>query len=229
MLPLSDGIPARRFPDRQCVPDRRQLRRVDLLRAAAAQTWRSTTPRSTRARSTTPATGQRRGASAGSLPCFCMVAGITSWATCCSWRSSERTSRAPAVPSSPCWAPTSCSTRVADPDVDLPDLPRPDPGVDLPRAVVLVPAHRSELRAVQRLGEPGRRGVLRPRRRVHLRPAGSTAPRPGGTGGTRGATAFHGVGRGTPSPATGEARRPWRRCASGVGSGIVNLVTTYQQ
>ena len=32
-----------------------------------------------------------------------------------------------------------------------------------------------------------------------------------------------------PLAATGEARRPWRRCASGVGSGIVNLVTTYQQ
>ena len=29
----------------------------------------------------------------------------------------------------------------------------PDPGLDLPRAVVLVPAHRGELRAVQRLGE----------------------------------------------------------------------------
>ena len=51
---------------------------------------------------------------------------------------------------------------------------------------------------VQRLGERGRRGVLRPCRRVHLRPAGSTAPGPGGTGSTRGATAFHGVGRGTP-------------------------------
>jgi membrane associated rhomboid family serine protease len=44
-------------------------------------------------------------------------------------------------------------------------------------------------------------------------PAGSTAPRPGGTGSTRGATAFHGVGRRTLA-ATGEARRPWRRCAS---------------
>jgi hypothetical protein len=31
----------------------------------------------------------------------------------------------------------------------------------------------------------GGRRVLRPRRRVHLRPAGSTAPRPGGTGGGR--------------------------------------------
>jgi hypothetical protein len=72
----------------------------------------------------------------------------------------------------------------------------PNPGLDLPRAVVLVPAHRSELRAVQRLGERGRRGVLRPRRRVHLRPASSTAPRPGGTGSIRGATAFHGVGTG---------------------------------
>ena len=33
------------------------------------------------------------------------------------------------------------------------------------------------------------------------------------TGSTRGATAFHGVGAG-PLAATGEARRPWRRCAS---------------
>jgi hypothetical protein len=69
-----------------------------------------------------------------------------------------------------------------------------------PRAVVLVPAHRVELRAVQRLGERGRRGVLRSRRRVHLRPAGGTAPRPGGTGSTGGATAFHGVGPRDPSP-----------------------------
>jgi hypothetical protein len=60
----------------------------------------------------------------------------------------------------------------------------------------------------------GRRGVLRPRRRVHLRPAGSTAPRPGGTGSTRGAMALHGLA--PPNPllaATGEAGRRWRRCA----------------
>ena len=42
---------------------------------------------------------------------------------------------------------------LADPHVHLPGLPGPDPGLDLPRAVVLVPAHRGELRAVQRLGE----------------------------------------------------------------------------
>jgi hypothetical protein len=85
----------------------------------------------------------------------------------------------------------------------------------LPRAVVLVPAHRGELRAIQRLGERGRRGVLRPRRRIHLRPAGSTAPRPGGTGSTRGAMAIHGIApRNPPLAATGEARRPSRRCAS---------------
>ena len=35
---------------------------------------------------------------------------------------------------------------------------------------------------------------------VRLRPAGSTAPRPGGTGSTRGATAFHGVGAGPLAP-----------------------------
>jgi glyoxylase-like metal-dependent hydrolase (beta-lactamase superfamily II) len=63
---------------------------------------------------------------------------------------------------------------------------------------------------------------------VRLRPAGSTVPRPGGTGSTRGAAAFHGVGAGPPRPNC-EARRPWRTYASGVGSGIVNLVTAYQQ
>ena len=66
--------------------------------------------------------------------------------------------------------------RLASPHVDLPDLPGPDPGLDLPGRVVLVPAHRGGLRAVQRLGQRGPRGVLRPRRRVHLRPADSTNP-----------------------------------------------------
>ena len=54
-----------------------------------------------------------------------------------------------------------------------------------------------------------------PRRRVHLRPAGSTAPCPGGTDSTRGAMALHGVAPRNPLlAATGEAGRPWRRCAS---------------
>src|SRR5580704_13675555 len=35
-----------------------------------------------------------------------------------------------------------------------------------------------------------------------------------GPGSTRGATALHGVGPRDPLAATGEARRPWRRCAS---------------
>jgi len=61
----------------------------------------------------------------------------------------------------------------------------------------------------------GRRGVFRPRRRVHRRPAGSTIPGPGGTGSTRGATALHGVAPRDPRlAATGEARRPSRRCES---------------
>ena len=42
-------------------------------------------------------------------------------------------------------------------------------------------------------GERRRRRVLRPRRRVHLRPAGSTAPGPGGTGRAPGAMALHGI------------------------------------
>ena len=94
MLPLSDGIPARRFP----------IVNVLLIVANSpcssstscrSSTRRSTTPRSTRAASTAPAGHRGRGASAGSPPCSCTAAGITSWATCCSWRSSERTSRTP--------------------------------------------------------------------------------------------------------------------------------------
>jgi hypothetical protein len=53
----------------------------------------------------------------------------------------------------PCAVDNACHG--PEPWVDLPDLPGPDPGLDLPRAVVLVPAHRGELRAVQRLGERG--------------------------------------------------------------------------
>ena len=55
------------------------------------------------------------------------------------------------------------------PHLDLPRLPGQDPGLDLPRAVVPLPAHRGELRAVQRLGERRRHRLLRPRRRVPVR------------------------------------------------------------
>ena len=71
-------------------------------------------------------------------------------------------------------------------------------------AVVLVPAHRGELRAVQRLGERGRRRVLRARRRVRLRPAGDVAPGPGGTSRTPGARALHCVAPRDPSLAAPE-------------------------
>ena len=56
---------------------------------------------------------------------------------------------------------------------------------------------------------PVLRGVLRPRRRVHLRPAGGTAPCQGGTGSTQGAMAINGVAsRGSSSqPAKPDARR----------------------
>ena len=50
------------------------------------------------------------------------------------------------------------------------------PRLDLPRAVVPVPAHRGQLRAVQRLGQRRRGRVLRPRRRVPLRPGCYLAP-----------------------------------------------------
>ena len=53
--------------------------------------------------------------------------------------------------------------------LDLPHLPGQDPGLDLPRALVPLPAHRGELRAVQRLGERRRHRLLRPRRRVPVR------------------------------------------------------------
>jgi hypothetical protein len=42
---------------------------------------------------------------------------------------------------------------LAGPHVHPPSLPGQDPGLDLPRSLVLVLAHRGELRAVQRQGE----------------------------------------------------------------------------
>src|SRR5271157_5420520 len=45
--------------------------------------------------------------------------------------------------------------QLAGPHMDLPDLAGKDPGLDLPRSVVLLPADRGELRVVQRLGERG--------------------------------------------------------------------------
>ncbi len=50
--------------------------------------------------------GQGRGGRAGSPPCSCTAAGTTSWATCCSWRSSART---PGAPSGRCCSPASPS------------------------------------------------------------------------------------------------------------------------
>src|SRR6201996_8459267 len=53
------------------------------------------------------ATAPCPGDSAGSPPCSCTAAGTTSWATCCSWPSSARTSRTPSDRSG-----TSCSTSI---------------------------------------------------------------------------------------------------------------------
>jgi hypothetical protein len=64
---------------------------------------------------------------------------------------------------------------------------------------------------------------------VRLRPAGSTAPCPGGTDSTRGAMALHGIAPRdppSPQPAKPDARAEMR---IGVGSGIVSLVIDYQQ
>ena len=71
---------------------------------------------------------------------------------------------------------------------DLPRLPGQHPGLDLPRALVLVPADRGELRAVQHLGQRRRRRLLRPRRRVRLRLGRGASPHRGGTNRPPGAT-----------------------------------------
>ena len=117
---------------------------------------------------------------------------------------------------------------LADPDVDLPDLPGPDPGLGLPRSVVLVPAHRGELRAVQRIGERGRRRVLRARRRVRLRPAGDVAPGPGRTSRTPGARALHCVAPRDPSLATPETQDPEAEMRIGLVTGRIKIVISYQ-
>jgi hypothetical protein len=75
---------------------------------------------------------------------------------------------------------------------------------------------------------PVLRGVLRPRRRVHLRPAGGTAPCPGGTGSTQGAMAINGVASRDPRR-NQRNRTPVADMRAGAGSGIVSLVINYQQ
>ena len=95
-------------------------------------------------------------------------------------------------------------------------------------AVVLVPAHRGELRAVQRLGERGRRRVLRARRRVRLRPAGDVAPGPGGTSRTPGARALQCVAPRDPSLATPETQDPEAEMRIGLVTGKIKIVISYQ-
>ncbi len=91
-----------------------------------------------------------------------------------------------------------------------------------------VPAHRGELRAVQRLGERGRRRVLRARRRVRPRPGGDVAPGPGGTSRTPGARALHGVAPRDPSLATPETQDPEAEMRIGLVTGKVKIVISYQ-
>ena len=95
-------------------------------------------------------------------------------------------------------------------------------------AVVLVPAHRGELRAVQRLGERGRRRVLRARRRVRLRPAGDVAPGPGRTSRTPGARALHCVAPRDPSLAAPETQDAGAEMRIGLVSGKIKIVISYQ-
>ena len=75
---------------------------------------------------------------------------------------------------------------------------------------------------------PVLRGVLRPRRRVHLRPAGGTTPCPGGKGSTQGAMAINGVASRDPRR-NQRNRTPFADMRAGAGSGIVSLVINYQQ
>ena len=70
--------------------------------------------------------------------------------------------------------------------------------------------------------ERGRRGVLRPRRRVHPRPAGSTAPGPGETGRTPGAMALHGIALRHPRLAAGKPGCQSMEMRAGLVSGIVS-------
>jgi hypothetical protein len=75
---------------------------------------------------------------------------------------------------------------------------------------------------------PVSRGVLRPRRRVHLRPAGSTDPCPGGTGSTQGAMALHGAAPRDPR-CNRRNQMPVADMRADARSGIVSLVINYQQ
>jgi hypothetical protein len=76
------------------------------------------------------------------------------------------------------------------------------------------------------LTEAARRSSLR--RRVHLRPAGSTAPCPGETGSTQEAMALHCVAPRDPRR-NRRTRTPVANVRADAGSGIVSLVINYQQ
>jgi membrane associated rhomboid family serine protease len=117
---------------------------------------------------------------------------------------------------------------LADPQVHLPDLPGPDPGLDLLGLWFLYQLIGASFGPFSASANGGR-CVLRPRRRVHLRPAGGTAPCPGGTGSTRGAMALHGVARGILASPHRRSQTPVAEMRVSVGSGIVSLVITYQQ
>ena len=92
MLPLSDGIPVRRFPIVNVlliVANFAVFILYELPHFNTAVYHASFYPCSVAGACQAP----EPWASAGSPPCSCTAAGTTSWATCCSWRSSARTSR----------------------------------------------------------------------------------------------------------------------------------------
>jgi len=122
---------------------------------------------------------------------------------------------APAAPLPPYWAPNSSSGRLEGAHLHLPDLPGPDPSLDLPGRVVPVPADRGEFWVFDAHPKGGGVAFFAHVGGFIVGPlaarllAGRDGPRPGG------AMALHGV-----APAT-EVR-------TGSASGTVNTETNDQ-
>jgi Rhomboid family len=103
---------------------------------------------------------------------------------------------APATPSPPCWAPTSSCTRGpgSAPGSSPSSWSGSRPGSGSGCGSCTSSSRRASGCSTPR--RTGRRGILRPRRRIHLRRGGDVASGPGGTSRTPGARALHCVARG---------------------------------
>jgi hypothetical protein len=102
MIPLSDGIPAHRFPFVNVAliaVNFAVFLFYELPDPDAAISHASFYPSVLR----TPAAHPNPGVSRGSRPCSCMLAGITSWAICCFWRLQRPLSVSTTDPA-PAWA-----------------------------------------------------------------------------------------------------------------------------